>query len=220
MATAVTGNNDFSLDQDMVFGITPNPDIATLHPKFSEWAFDVGNYVLKPSTTAGRISIDATGPCYNFYYTTFRGTIDLVVISNETGANQAFTIFSTEGERPYYGLDFLSIPPQKRLPKVGELPAGVYTAFLGSKAHSDVEYQPVRSSEGTIAYQLTIGEDGSIEISDPIKLIVITPTAIQGIGKDKVQPEGIYDLNGRYVGNDMNNLRRGIYIRNGKKVLR
>ncbi len=216
----VTGNNDFSLDQDMVFGITPNPDIATLHPKFSEWAFDVGNYVLKPSTTAGRISIDATGPCYNFYYTTFRGTIDLVVISNETGANQAFTIFSTEGERPYYGLDFLSIPPQKRLPKVGELPAGVYTAFLGSKAHSDVEYQPVRSSEGTIAYQLTIGEDGSIEISDPIKLIVITPTAIQGIGKDKVQPEGIYDLNGRYVGNDMNNLRRGIYIRNGKKVLR
>ena len=78
----------------------------------------------------------------------------------------------------------------------------------------------MRSSEGTIAYQLTIGEDGSIEISDPIKLIVITPTAIQGIGKDKVQPEGIYDLNGRYVGNDMNNLRRGIYIRNGKKVLR
>ena len=108
----VTGSYDFSQNQHMVYGLTPDPDLATLHPKFSEWAFDEGNYVLKPSSTAGRISVDATGLCYNFYYTTFRGSMDLVCISKETGENYSFKIYETEGVQPYYGLDFaLGISP-------------------------------------------------------------------------------------------------------------
>jgi len=214
--TGVTGSNDFSQNQHMVYGLTPDPDLSTLHPKFSEWAFDEGNYVLKPSSTAGRISVDATGLCYNFYYTTFRGSMDLVCISKETGENYSFKIYETEGVQPYYGLDFaLGISPSKRLPKVATLPVGTYVAFLGSKAHSDVEYQAVRSSEGTIAYEITINEDGSIDISDPMKMVVVT-----GIVSPKVntwRTKGVYDLYGRRVNGTQ---RHGIYIIDGKKVIK
>lgn len=37
---------------------------------------------------------------------------------------------------------------------------------------------------------------------------------------DITVPQRIYDLNGRYVGTDFNSLRKGIYISNGKKIVK
>lgn len=215
----VTGSNDFSQSQHMVYGLTPDPDLTVFHPKFSEWAFyEEGNYTLTPSSVAGRVSVGAEKTLYNFYYTTFRGTIDLVVISKETGQNDAFTIYETEGVQPYYGLDFSLISTSKRLVNLKKLPAGVYTAFLGSKAHSDVEYQPVRSRDGAIAYEITIAEDGSISVSDPMHFDGTTVTAIRS--PKVAAPEAsdaLYDLQGRRVTDPQ---RHGVYILNGKKVIR
>lgn len=213
----VTGSNDFSQGQHMVYGLTPDPDLTTLHPKYSEWAFWDGNYTLKPSSVAGRVSVDAQSSLYNLYYTTFRGTIDLVTISHETGENKTFTIYQTEGVQPYYGLDFSLIPVNKRLVNLKDLPAGVYTAYLGSKAHSDVEYQPLRSTEGTIAYEITIGEGGLISVSDPMKLTVTPVTDIRSPKVVTRTADALYDLQGRRVTNPQ---RHGIYILNGKKVIR
>lgn len=213
----VTGSNDFSQGQHMVYGLTPDPDLTTLHPKYSEWAFWDGNYTLRPSSVAGRVSVDAQSSLYNLYYTTFRGTIDLVTISHETGENKTFTIYQTEGVQPYYGLDFSLIPVNKRLVNLKDLPAGVYTAYLGSKAHSDVEYQPLRSTEGTIAYEITIGEGGLISVSDPMKLTVTPVTDIRSPKVVTRTADALYDLQGRRVTNPQ---RHGIYILNGKKVIR
>lgn len=213
----VTGSNDFSQGQHMVYGLTPDPDLTTLHPKYSEWAFWDGNYTLKPSSVAGRVSVDAQSSLYNLYYTTFRGTIDLVTISHETGENKTFTIYQTEGVQPYYGLDFSLIPVNKRLVNLKDLPAGVYTAYLGSKAHSDVEYQPLRSTEGTIAYEITIGEGGLISVSDPMKLTVTPVTDIRSPKVVTRTADALYDLQGRRVTNPQ---RHGIYILNGKKVIK
>jgi hypothetical protein len=213
----VTGSNDFSQGQHMVYGLTPDPDLTTLHPKYSEWAFWDGNYTLKPSSVAGRVSVDAQSSLYNLYYTTFRGTIDLVTISHETGENKTFTIYQTEGVQPYYGLDFSLIPVNKRLVNLKDLPAGVYTAYLGSKAHSDVEYQPLRSTEGTIAYEITIGEGGLISVSDPMKLTVTPVTDIRSPKVVTRTADALYDLQGRRVTDPQ---RHGVYILNGKKVIR
>lgn len=136
--------------------------------------------------------------------------------SKETGENYSFKIYETEGVQPYYGLDFaLGISPSKRLPKVGTLPVGTYVAFLGSKAHSDVEYQAVRSSEGTIAYEITINEDGSIDISDPMKMVVVTGIVAPKV--NQLATKGVYDLQGRRVADTQ---RHGIYIIDGKKVVK
>ena len=213
----VTGSNDFSQGQHMVYGLTPDPDLTTLHPKYSEWAFWDGNYTLKPSSVAGRVSVDAQSSLYNLYYTTFRGTIDLVTISHETGENKTFTIYQTEGVQPYYGLDFSLIPVNKRLVNLKDLPAGVYTAYLGSKAHSDVEYQPLRSTEGTIAYEITIGEGGLISVSDPMHFDGTIVTAIRSPKVAAKTTDVLYDLQGRRVTDPQ---RHGVYILNGKKVIR
>lgn len=212
--TGVTSSYDFSKNQHMVYGLTPEPDLAVFRPKYSEWAFMEGNYTLTPSTVAGRVSVGAQSSLYNFYYTTFRGTIDLVVISKETGKNDTFTIYETEGVQPYYGLNFSLIPTNKRLVNLKNLPAGIYLAYLGSKAHSDVEYQPLRSTEGTIAYEITISEDGSISVSDPMRLIVTDIRSPKVVARTA---DAFYDLQGRRVSDPQ---RHGIYILNGKKVIR
>ena len=141
-----------------------------------------------------------------------------MVISKETGQNDAFTIYETEGVQPNYGLNFSLIPTNKRLVNLKNLPAGVYTAVLGSKAHSDVEYQPVRSRDGAIAYEITIGEDGSISVSDPMHFDGTTVTAIRSpkVAASKVS-DVLYDLQGRRVTDPQ---RHGVYILNGKKVIR
>jgi hypothetical protein len=38
--------------------------------------------------------------------------------------------------------------------------------------------------------------------------------------KDNSASHRIYDLNGRYVGTDANGLRKGVYIRDGKKIVK
>ena len=45
-------------------------------------------------------------------------------------------------------------------------------------------------------------------------------TAIQVVDNDAVKSNRIYTLDGRYVGTDLNALSRGIYILNGKKVMK
>ena len=55
----------------------------------------------------------------------------------------------------------------------------------------------------------------------PAVLYVQKPaTAIQTIDNDAVKSSRIYTLDGRYVGSDLNALSRGIYILNGKKVMK
>ncbi len=44
-------------------------------------------------------------------------------------------------------------------------------------------------------------------------------TKIDGINSEK-NSNALYTLDGKYVGNDMNRLRKGIYIQNGKKVVK
>jgi immune inhibitor A len=45
-------------------------------------------------------------------------------------------------------------------------------------------------------------------------------TAIQTVNSNKVTTTRIYTLDGRYVGTDPNLLPRGLYIINGKKIVK
>ena len=78
-----------------------------------------------------------------------------------------------------------------------------------------MEYQAVRSSEGTIAYEITINEDGSIDISDPMKMVVVTGIVAPKV--NQLATKGVYDLQGRRVADTQ---RHGIYIIDGKKVVK
>ena len=88
---------------------------------------------------------------------------------------------------------------------------------------------PFSGFKGTIqgvsqeSYELTVGEDGKLSLSDKPKYLseYNTPTAIQSASGTIRQASGIvYDLQGRKVGTSENALPHGIYIIDGKKVIR
>ena len=54
------------------------------------------------------------------------------------------------------------------------------------------------------------------------EVLVVDPnaTAINTINTNKVTTTRIYTLDGRYVGTDPNQLPRGLYVVNGKKIVK
>ena len=75
----------------------------------------------------------------------------------------------------------------------------------------------VTSTAGIYVYDITV-KNASGKVLSIDELNVLT-----GIGEieAKTTADGkAYDLNGRYVGNDLNNLQRGVYIVNGKKIVK
>ena len=75
----------------------------------------------------------------------------------------------------------------------------------------------VTSTAGIYVYDITV-KNASGKVLSIDDLNVLT-----GIGEieAKTTADGkAYDLNGRYVGNDLNNLQRGVYIVNGKKIVK
>lgn len=75
----------------------------------------------------------------------------------------------------------------------------------------------VTSTAGIFVYDITV-KNASGKVLSIDELNVLT-----GIGaiEAKTTADGkAYDLNGRYVGNDLNNLQRGVYIVNGKKIVK
>lgn len=208
----------YNLGQQMVIGITPNPKEAGLLPKYSEFCFDEG-YELDAPVVKNRIAI-RTGPFYNLYHLFFKGVIDLVLV-NEAGQQYTFNFIKEEEGVPYrYGFN-----SKNKFVNVTDLPAGNYIAFLASKAEKDTYYQPVKcKSNGAICYQVTKNEDESIEVSYDYQEFYdgatsINPVNMKNDGLTKIY-RNIYDLNGRNMGTDPSVLPKGVFIMNGRKVVK
>jgi hypothetical protein len=78
-------------------------------------------------------------------------------------------------------------------------------------------------------FTATITATGNVKVTfTPVKrffldeVLVVDPnaTAIQTINSNKTTTTRIYTLDGRYVGTDPNQLPRGLYIINGKKIVK
>lgn len=75
----------------------------------------------------------------------------------------------------------------------------------------------VTSTAGIFVYDITV-KDASDKVLSIDDLNVLT-----GIGEIEAKTtadDKVYDLNGRYVGNDLSNLQRGVYIVNGRKIVK
>ena len=117
--------------------------------------------------------------------------------------------------------------------------AGVWNAAKdGTTLLLSVEGGTVEPAELTMVkgqwtdYTVTLTGTGSIRVTfaqsqgrfflDEVVVATPTTTAVQGVRAQpsSLSPQRIYTLDGRYVGNDVNALGRGIYIINGKKVVK
>ena len=105
---------------------------------------------------------------------------------------------------------------------VAALPAGEYRVFLSAKDDDETTWQPIRSHEvDHNSYTLVINEDREIE-----SLELDSDSSWTGIesvvtsGNTTPAVRGVYSLDGRYLGNDVSKLGKGLYIVNGEKVVK
>jgi hypothetical protein len=67
----------------------------------------------------------------------------------------------------------------------------------------------------------TVGEEGFYSLWSEEKSFQFSTSGISNIiMNENSASHRIYDLNGRYVGTDANGLRKGVYIRDGKKIVK
>ena len=95
------------------------------------------------------------------------------------------------------------------------LPAGTYTAYLASKAIQDEHPQYICYPGGNHnVYTITKADDGSLTI------VKSGTSGITSVKKTSAVSKNIYDLRGRNLGTDASALPKGIYVIDGKKVVK
>lgn len=210
----------YNLAQQMLTGITIHPEEAGLEPCYSEMCFE-DNYTLGTISVKNRINVRA-GSFYNLHYKMFKGVIDLLFV-NAAGEQFAFNFLTEEEGLPLrYGHTSNS-----KYVNVSSLPAGTYTAYLASKAEKDTYYQPVKcAGEGAICYQVTKNEDGTLVVSDDYQNMYNGTSAIHAVNLSGTgngsnsSTKYIYSLNGQNMGTNASVLPKGVYIVNGKKIVK
>lgn len=213
------GGDAFVKQQGMVFDFNcqdaPDPD----EEYYSLWYAFYAPYKMSLN---GKILTVAHEGIFNFHFLYFVGDIAVYAQPRKGDASTGYAIPLNSSSSIY--------PTYRGLVDTNSvflkgLPAGNYLLYMATKSILEKNYQPVRCPGGPICYELTVGEDGSLSISEEARYLSEYksdgPSAIKDIPVYRQQPsDDIYDLNGRYVGNDMNVLRKGIYIQNGKKVIK
>lgn len=103
-------------------------------------------------------------------------------------------------------------------------------AFKGQEANYDMKFLRkakvvkdgnvvLRSTGGVYVYDITVkDQDGNVKTKDAIA----ATTGIEKVVSATTHSENtnIYDLNGRNLGKDLSKLSKGIYIINGKKIIK
>jgi hypothetical protein len=168
----------------------------------------------------------------NYNYRSFRGRL-LVAFENINGVEEdcynalLYDTEDTENENggpvpQYYGFTFNTEDKDKFGQeaicslKDNTIKAGTYIVTLASQALHEPEISPMRYYKGIKCQAMLVkGENGSVKLSE------LTPTGIKSTKAAAIRtPSSIYDLHGRKLGTDASMVRKGIYIIDGKLVVR
>ena len=127
--------------------------------------------------------------------------------------------------------DYRSLPPgwgfgedhNSFVVEAGDLAPGDYHVYIGSKDKHETAYQKSRLPGGEFYYvELSVDEQGIITIGESVTYS--ESTGIQGVTLSDAERQhktsAIYDLQGRNHGTSANALRKGIFIKDGKKIVK
>lgn len=154
------GQRHYNNEQEMVFGITPEPDLAAIDAIYSEWVTTSTGYLSSiPQNNLMRL-----GPLkfYNYHYQPFVGTIDLVF--EQAGKDtHLINIYKATDAKPVKNTSGFSLTKAVTLTAI---PAGTYNVYMGTKAGGDVKYRPLRVPGGPVSYEVTKAENGTVTVSN------------------------------------------------------
>ena len=197
----------FSNSQDMLVGIAPTQ------------VMDYASHIISNQEfTATRINkallnVNA-GSMYNLTGESFTG--EIAVLMDMGDSMKVLKSVAANNITNYYTVGTLN--GMVRL-QISELEDGTYRVFVGSKSVKDNDWQLVRRAEGQANSYWLVVSNGDYTLSSVTDDSWATSIGGVKVSKSQVN-EGVYGLDGRYLGSDINRLGKGLYIVNGKKVMK
>lgn len=174
-------------------------------------------------TAKNRLTFATTAIIINRDYDVFEGTIDLVFkYEGNSSHDVRLNIIDTDKDAgsekyvdSYYGYSPENVANKLNLIKTDDFAVGSYTVQLVSRAKTDHEDQPIRCVGGLKAFTVTKASDGMLTVTEKSNTTGILLPMMDYIYKPNTFPR-IFDLQGREVKTP----QKGIYIINGKKVVK
>lgn len=209
-------NYQFSNNQHMILNICKPTEVIASKSQLGAQELNFNFY----GTSVKRISIKST-KLINIGADAFKGSIAAILQNADT----TIVLKSQEDNslNPY--LDGVAFYGSVNLMSISlsNIPDGTYILFVGSKSTTDTQWQLIRTLEGiTSSYTIKIeGGNVSYEANQSDLWSASTTTAITSVrNSTKHNQHLIYDLRGRKLGTDASTLPKGVYIIDGKKVVK
>lgn len=212
---------EFSQGQDMIIGID-KPDVQDIVYE----SHIVSDNALSVSRFGAMLNVSPGTSLWNLCGYKWSGQLG-VILKNAEHTYVLNSVTAKDVANRYNTLSSLT-PSDAVLGGMLKLPTdiadGEYRLFIGSMDERDTDWRLVRRRNNVVNnYKVTISEGKltSLEQDTDDTWPNEMTTGIQAVqAKSKSLNQAIYDLNGRYVGSDLNALQKGIYIFRGKKVVK
>ncbi|WP_294921489.1 C10 family peptidase [uncultured Prevotella sp.] len=154
---------------------------------------------------------------YNLDVEDFTGTVAFVATNMSTGNVKILSTFLSKSEvvESTHGFQAESIDIS-----LSSLGTGKYRLHFASKGATETSWQPVRSHESVCNCYIVSITNGKITSLVPEESS--NWTGIQNINVSTTKPNDtrVYSIDGRVMGNDINAMGKGLYIVDGKKVMK
>ncbi|MBO7129804.1 MAG: C10 family peptidase [Prevotella sp.] len=216
-------HGNFSFNSQMIYNFNPTQTPAEGTEEQTVWITDTLSYF---SIEKDSLVLTACG-IYNYNYRYFRGKL-IVALENTNGVDDDsfhYILYDTEDEKDggaiemYYGFVFNNEDRNQYGQeticslKDDEIKPGTYIVTLASQGLYESHISPMRYYGGVKCQaKLVKGADGKIELTD------YTASGITPVTYHPATSPRIYDLQGHNLGTNPSALRKGIYIKDGKKV--
>lgn len=206
----------YSTQQDMILGMC---DSTVNIPYASQIAAKELSFTFYGSTTK-RVTI--SGNIFDAAAEKFTGSIACVLENDETTivlkSKDDMSLNPVTGGQWFY--TSLSLPSCN----LSNVPDGTYRLFVGSKAADDYKWQLVRPKEGAVYSYIIVKNGDDITWTEDYSDMWAISSTTTGISPVRMNSgpsaKYIYDLQGRPRGTDPSALPKGIYVIDGKKVVK
>lgn len=213
----------YSENQDMIMGIGLSDEAIEHRSELCCRGSLAAQYV------GGELTLNLSElTFFNFNIYAFDGNV-FIKLTGDSGDRTLKTISFADEQIPMFertstGVSFTGVGfnGDCTAPLPSDLPDGTYTLYLAVQDGGYTEVSPVSFADGAVS-SYTLTKSGA-----SVTLVPGSGGTSSGIDGVTVQPDvagkpadnRIYTVDGRYVGTDASKLDKGIYIRNGKKIIK
>ena len=217
---SLNGYNDI---QDMVIVRLPDDDRMTQDYTYL-WESQCQFYVTQSGNTltvndAALVCMETTAFLSLEGDEEFRGNVAFVATDLSTGNLTVLAAVVDNNDAFQYGQGVII---NNLKADISSLPVGEYRLYFASRSVEEAaageNWNPLRSKEGVSnSYILTVTSSGASLRQEESSAW----TGIENVEAAEAKADGrVYSIDGRYVGNSIESLGKGLYIVNGRKVMK